>query len=467
MMETPEKEKQARVHFIRIVPPHADKWNTESGIRLGADREITFQTVRKIIRDQLIREKGTESRMTVTCSLLDDDKKGGDVYMIERIGSDSSFGFVYRLGFRVDPGVQAALKMMPRYEAKDRNILEENRAEIRMARTASRSMEKPEVQKITTMSYFPTVLSSGWCPTAVLPIPREVETMEDQSPDSQGYVQSIEAGPIFMHANQIEIYDSAIRYAFVKTVIGKLKVEYRSDPKGADLIAEAEHLFKPRNGWSVQRMAEYYEQHKTIDGPQRHQFFAQVDTLITEIAWGDMTKYLDEQAIEGSPPRPEAELDALVGHVFKAIDIMHRFVGIHHRDMHLANILITFVRDASDHLVPWPLITDFGRSVEMSPVDPESQAQDVFRFLEAFEKRGNKDNFPEPKEEADPKRVRNPLPERLDDRIETLIERFEKAKDLTSAMAVEWWSDKTWTDEISQRVPVVSTEGTRDPFDVL
>ncbi len=464
MMESPEREKpkQTRIHFVRIVPPHRDKWNTESGIRLGEDRKITFQTLRKIIHEQLIREKGTESRMTVTCSLLDDDKKGGDVYMIERIGSDSSFGFVYRLGFRTDPRVHAALKMMPRYAKRGHDILKENQAEIRMAWSASRSMENEKVREITKMSYFPMVLSNGWCPTAVIPIPTELGIDPD---DGSGYSKSKDVGPVVMNASRVAMYDSATRYAFAKTVIDKLTIEYRKDPKREDLIKEAERFFDARNGWSVQRMAGYYEQHKTIEGPQCHQFFVRVDTLITEIAWGDMNKYLDEQAFEGSPPRPEDELDTLVGHVLKAIDIMHRFVGIHHRDMHTPNVLITFVRDDSGRLVPWPLITDFGISVEMFPVVPRNQAEDVFRFLESFGSRGNKRNFR--KKEGESQRVYKPLPDRLNTRIETLTDRFENATDLTSAMAVAWWSDKTWSDTLSRRVSVVSTEGTRDPFDVL
>jgi hypothetical protein len=213
------------------------------------------------------------------CSNVLDSKHKKDfelVEIIERIGSPSADGEVYRINYGE---LDFAMKLMPRV---DNSSEERNKREIRYAVTAS---QYPD--------YFPKVFAVGYC-------------------ENSDYYRSTNNSPISSFIPQAIQYNryNKIKQSLKGVQLKRFEADYRNKESLIDLAKKYDYIESEKNNDTIQ-----------------------VDFLISELVNGDLGSWSKLQ--HALSDWKKIILDVVIGTYY-----LSGFLKIIHVDLHMGNILI-------------------------------------------------------------------------------------------------------------------------------
>ena len=259
-----------------------------------------------------------------------------DIEIVERIGSDSANGRVYRIRFKEK---EYAMKIMPR---RDDNSEEENRKEIETAIAASKYSE-----------YFPIVFSYGFLPVVynypdkqaifynnICRMKRQIDKRLIDSLQKQGIVDFQPQLKIL-----IKRFDNDVRNGLD---IEELKEKYNLNEKEFNLEQEVKcciQILQSKNQ-DISPLVKYCIQANI-----------QADYLISEIANEDLGNWMKT---ERSILRSIDEWILLLSDIIKGINCLTENLKKIHPDLHPGNILV--IKENGRFKA---LIHDFGRCFDI------------------------------------------------------------------------------------------------------
>jgi hypothetical protein len=245
-----------------------------------------------------------------------DDK----IQIIERIGSDSGYGEVYKL--KITDNFFAG-KIMPILSEKS---IEDNQNEIRIAKIVSKEVE--EKRSI----YFPLVYGSIKCQNTYF------------NPKSK-------------------FYEEGIRYSLYFWLCENVYKECSS--------AQKKRIINEHKNQSLNDILNKYE-----NFPKN--IFSYV--MLSELCFGDLKQFLYYY----SKYLSEKSWIKLLYHIFSAIKYLNEKCGILHNDLHTSNILVKLKEKNEKKYYLIPLIHDFGKSELKKSYDLwslEEKLIDIEKFL--------------------------------------------------------------------------------------
>lgn len=334
--------EEESIQIKRIIAPYLS--GDVSGVIGEGDRVTAFETLRKVIEDQ----QGGPNK----CPLLDNDEESA-FHIVKRIGSESKFAQVYEVGFRDYPGVKAAMKVMPIESSKTGvasglGTFDTNLKEIRIAGKVSTFVQRG----ITP--YFPYFYGAGFC-----------KFVEMQAPDDD----------LESSSRAVQLFNRAKIYSFRETIIEQL-TEDELDPE-----EEARLLRRKLHGWSIPRMAAYYERrNRGMEFTGRYNFGIRAHVMLVELAYGDLYQFIKKGKFTDDVG------PGFIGASLEAIDSMHTILGVAHNDLHIKNVLVAYQK-RGPALIPVPLIHDFGHATDFEgePISASMQKGDVERFVRTLQ----------------------------------------------------------------------------------
>lgn len=338
-----EGSSTPNIKIKRIIAPYLS--GQVSGVIGEGNRVTAFETLRKVIKQQQGREG--------ECPLLDSDADSA-FHIVKRIGSRSRFAQVYEVAFRDFPGVKAALKVMPIESDKTGIVFgistfSANLEEIKIARRVSLFVETG------VTPYFPYFYGGGLC--------KEVD-MQPPSDDARN------------KSREVQLFDRAKEYTFRETIIEQLTED---QPDRNDAARELRHKL---HGWSIPRMAAYYERHSrpSIEFVGRYNFGVRAHVMIMELAYGDLYQFVKQGKFT------KAIGEKFILQTLQAIESMHNIVHVVHNDLHIKNILVAY-QLIDGALTPVPLIHDFGYAKLFNDDDEyeHERKEDIARFLRTLQ----------------------------------------------------------------------------------
>jgi len=291
---------------------------------------------------------GAETREGKHCPDIG-NTSSSSIYAVDRIGSDSAFGQVFKIGFRDYPGVFSALKIMPHltYQTRQAN-----------AREIETMLRLSDLVTSGATHYFPIVYGSGTCPDIKMSPPTDEQRQED--------------------ARTVELYVRANNWKLVNAMIQAH-------------VPAAKHRAAGIMFWNWDPYSVADHLNAIIEGidPIMGNLTAPVvgEIVFMELAWGDLEKYIDLKedarvskghSFMGDAKVPQgwkSNLSLLVRNVIRAIVDLQTLANTVHGDLHLGNVLIQMIRTADGRIQPVPLLSDFGHT---RPLNPSKLGDAVF-----------------------------------------------------------------------------------------
>lgn len=249
------------------------------------------------------------------------------IQIVERIGTESSQGEVYRL--RIGD-FEFAGKILPIISD---NSIEDNENEIAIAKELSK-----EVTDGRTI-YFPIVYASALCDNTIF-------------------------------SKNSLFYEDSYRY------------NYRSSLY--NVLCQRENM----NSACKKRMIHKYKSLSLEELKKIHPENIHISShvLMSEICFSDLREYASEYTREYSLQieKDESFWVSIIAHVMKGIKYLNEKMNIIHNDLHTGNILIKIVDNndcLTNHLTYQPLIHDFGKSRRIQCWTMYDRVTDIGKFI--------------------------------------------------------------------------------------
>lgn len=334
---------------LRVTEIDANKDRTSPGdeIQVRENRDKQFHTNKRLL--QYFEICNCPIIETLNCSA-----KNTQIDLINRIGSDSNSGEVYKIIIKnTNTRYQgnAVLKIMPILSPL---MGKNNIKEISIATKLSE----------TGCPYFSKVYGSGICENIIY----NRESIFYHKSLSYFIKNSIQNNLILinkMNDNKLKITE--LRYMFgvsaeIRSLIDSSPNEYISQLK--TIINTKKDLFTD---------LEFQEINESLTNPT-----LPGNILISEMAWGDVME-LDKSSFRTKFQNNDW-VYTFIHQILEAIYVMQEN-GIYHKDLHMGNILL--LRHSEDFNDFTPLIHDFGTSINVSPSqwNTGNRKDDVIQFL--------------------------------------------------------------------------------------
>lgn len=248
------------------------------------------------------------------------------IEIIERIGSESSQGEVYRLKIK---DFEFAGKILPIISDKSK---EDNDNEISIAKQLSE-----EVKQKRTI-YFPIVYDSGFCEKTVF------------------------------NKNSL-FYEDSYKYSLINYLCQKENMNSACKKR-------ITHQFK---NLTVEEIKRLY--------PEFHDINIQSQVLFSEICFSDLRQFIlmaprffgNEEIFKTK--KDESFWVSMIAHTLEAIRYLNEEMNILHNDLHTGNVLLRSLRDNNTCLNYQPLIHDFGKSRRLNCWTMYDRITDPGKFL--------------------------------------------------------------------------------------